>query len=132
MSTLQEDADRARINRSKPGGDQSNNNDYQDEGDDQENAGDILNAAAAKLENQANDGADGVINEGIEGVSSKKFLMEEAKNSLSELNNSDYNKYQGGKDGSADGQDDDKRDDTTKKRESFLSIYKENQDGNGE
>lgn len=51
MSTLQEDADRARINRSKPGGDQSNNNDYQDEGDDQENAGDILNAAAAKLEN---------------------------------------------------------------------------------
>lgn len=91
LSTLQEDADRARINKYKPGGDQDNDQDEAQE-DDQENAGDILNAAAAKVANQAEDGADGVINEGIEGVSSKKFLME-SNDSSDKLNNSAYDKY---------------------------------------
>lgn len=64
MSTVQEDADRARSLKSKPGGGGKASN---DEGEiDQENreAGDALNGA-----NAADDGAEGMVNEGVEGVS---------------------------------------------------------------
>lgn len=77
--------------------------------------------------NNAEDGDDGIINEGTEGVSKKKFLMSEADND--ESFNRDK-KYTSQIPGSEEGeQDEDKRDEVTKKRENFLNIYKENQDG---
>lgn len=44
MSTLQEDVDRLRMNKSKPGGGQAN--DQEEEESDQENVSDALNKAA--------------------------------------------------------------------------------------
>ena len=45
MSTLQEDADRLRMNKSKPGGGQANGQEEDDESD-SENVSDALNKAA--------------------------------------------------------------------------------------
>lgn len=74
MSTIEEDALKARAARSRVGGgdtnDTSNNDDENQDGDqleDQENKGEVLN--------NPSDGDDGIINEGTEGVSKKKFMM---------------------------------------------------------
>jgi len=74
MSTIEEDVLKARMARSRVGGgvtnDSSNNDDENQDGDqleNQENRGEVLN--------NPSDGDDGIINEGTEGVSQKKFMM---------------------------------------------------------
>lgn len=77
--------------------------------------------------NSAEDGDDGIINEGQEGVSKKKFLMSDADDE-SYTRDSRYTSQIP----SSEDQEDDKRDDVTKDRESFLSIYKENKGGDAD
>ena len=77
--------------------------------------------------NSAEDGDDGIINEGQEGVSKKKFLMSDADDE-SYTRDSKYTSQIP----SSEDQEDDKRDDVTKDRESFLSIYKENKGGDAD
>ena len=104
MSTVEEDAAKARLARSKPGGAEANN---EDEDEDRENreAGDALNGANTNVD----DGADGVINEGVEGVSKKQFLMsDDGKDSEPAGSLGGNSKIPASED------DNDKRDSTTK------------------
>lgn len=62
MSTLDEDAEKARVNKYKP--DDCKDKAEEEAGEDQENAGDAHNSRA-----------DVAANEGTEGISKKSFLM---------------------------------------------------------
>lgn len=70
----------------------------------------------------------GIINEGVQGQSKKNFVMsvdndEDAKDEKID------DKYSAPSKSIPASDDDDKRDETTVKRESFLSVYKEGKDG---
>ena len=70
----------------------------------------------------------GLINEGVQGQSKKNFVMsvdddESAKNEKIE------DKYSAPSKSIPASDDDETRDETTVKRESFLSVYKESNDG---
>ena len=130
MSTLQEDADKARFDRSHPkkgGADKEN-----DEPENDENAGDAKN-----LQPENEDGDDGILNEGVAGVSQRKFLMsvdndKEAADSKIDDKYSESADSRSTRIAPSDDDGEDKRDAMTRKREDFLNIYQENKDGDGE
>jgi len=70
----------------------------------------------------------GIINEGVQGQSKKNFVMS-VDNDESAKNEKIEDKYSApSKSIPATDDDDERRDETTVKRESFLSVYKENND----
>ena len=106
MSTLEEDAAKRKIDAYKPGrGEQEENNDVeQDENQENRDQNGI----------NADDGADGVINEGVSGVSKKNFVMsvDDDKAAAEAGVNDKYSKPIPSMDDRAAG-DEDKRDSTT-------------------
>ena len=104
-STLQQDADKIRIAKSKPR--------KEGEEENQENSGDAQNGSSAP------EAADS--NEGVEGVSKKKFLMEDPADEDASKTKALEDKYTSQIPASPS-EGEDKRDAMTVQRESFLSI----------
>ena len=116
-STLQEDADKARMDKYRPGGAQSTDASTNEEGEnDQDNAGGDGAAVSAEA----------FIHEGFEGVSKRKFIMDADNETEQQLED----KYTSRIDATPDNADEnERRDAVTVGRENFLSIYNERQGG---
>ena len=117
---MQEDADKARMDKYRPGGPQSTDASTNEEGEnDQENAGgDGAAVSAEAIEN--------IIHEGFEGHSKRKFIMDADNENEQQLEDKYTSQIAASPDNA---EENDRRDAVTKGRENFLSIYKDRQGG---
>jgi len=111
---LQEEADKLRLSKTKPRGAQTDEHlSAKDASENQENLGGQSNGAL-------NQDDAGLIDESLPGVSKKKFLMSVDDNEVVPTLDDKYTTAIPAMD-----EAEDKRDEATIKRESFLTIYKE-------